>query len=61
MDRVRAMPMPRVTANNLWQVGRLIIGAANANGAIHTNTVEGFFSLLKRGINGGITTSAKVT
>jgi transposase-like protein len=79
--RVRAMPMPRVTANNLWnainenvawQKTLVVTDEAGTyaaiglphheavkhrsgeyvRGAIHTNTVEGFFSILKRGING---------
>jgi hypothetical protein len=79
--RVRALPMPRVTANNLWKAinenvahKRSLVVTDEAatytaigldhhatvnhhsgeyvRGAIHTNTVEGFFSLLKRGING---------
>ncbi|HUP40034.1 MAG TPA: IS1595 family transposase [Vicinamibacterales bacterium] len=79
--RVRAMPMARVNANNLWKAidanvawkKSLVVtdeaatyGALGlphhetvnhhrgeyVRGAIHTNTVEGFFSLLKRGING---------
>lgn len=78
--RVRAFPMPRVTANNLdaainalvepnammmtddfsayAKLGRENHQAVNhskdeyVRGDVHTNTVEGFFSLLKRGITG---------
>jgi transposase-like protein len=81
--RVRAFPMPRVTADNLGKAianyvkpnARLVtdeaatykIVAEDASmrhetvahrkeeyvrGDVHTNTVEGFFSLLKRGVNG---------
>jgi hypothetical protein len=75
------MPMPRVTANNLWQAihhnvaWKKSLGVTDESaaygalgldhhatvnhrsgeyvrGAIHTNTVEGFFSTLKRGIAG---------
>ncbi len=81
--RVRAFPMPRVTANNLAKAIEANV-KANATmmtddfvaykavaedsdrkhlsvnhskdeyvrGEAHTNTVEGFFSLLKRGVNG---------
>ena len=80
--RVRAMPMPRVTADNLREVMTANI-SSNASimtdelktylpaagnfrnhqtvihgkgeyvrGDVYTNTVEGFFSLLKRGVNG---------
>ena len=81
--RVRAFPMPRVTANNLAKAIESHV-AHNATvmtdefiaykavaadldlkhfsvnhskeeyvrGEVHTNTVEGFFSLLKRGVNG---------
>lgn len=81
--KVRAFPMPRVTADNL---GKAIAANVKPNahlmtddfvpyrvvsedagmrhdtvahtkdeyvrGNVHTNTVEGFFSLLKRGVNG---------
>lgn len=81
--RVRAMPMPRVTANNLTTVIEQnvahtatlmtdeyhLYGLVTENtghkhetvnhrneeyvrGNVHSNTVEGFFSLLKRGITG---------
>jgi transposase-like protein len=80
--RVRAFPMPRVTADNLQQAlsanavksatlmtddyfayralgeGQAAHGVVKhsnveyVRGEAHTNTVEGFFSLLKRGING---------
>jgi transposase-like protein len=81
--RVRALPMYRVTANNLAKVieahvkpsATLITDDFIAykavaedmdrkhesvnhskdeyvRGTVHTNTVEGFFSLLKRGVNG---------
>lgn len=81
--QVRAMPMPRVTADNLRKVIRENIDTKNTvlmtdeaplyngvgrefqahervkhsqfeyvRGTAHTNTVEGFFGLLKRGING---------
>jgi transposase-like protein len=80
--RVRAFPMPRVTAENLEtaiqanvdlkaelqtddyyayrnvgeQMGRHAVVKHTAKeyvrGSDHTNTVEGFFSLLKRGITG---------
>jgi hypothetical protein len=80
--RVRAMPMPRVTQENLAaavfqnvdlnstmmtdeyvaypRIGRQMRKHETVNhgkdeyvrGEAHTNTVEGFFSLLKRGING---------
>lgn len=81
--RVRAFPMPRVTADNIGkaiaanvrQSARLVTdesalykGMAEdagmrhetvahkrdeyVRGDVHTNTVEGFFSLLKRGVNG---------
>ncbi len=81
--RVRAFPMPRVTANNLAKAIEANV-KANATmmtddfiaykavaedsdrkhvsvnhskdeyvrGDAHTNTVEGFFSMLKRGVNG---------
>ena len=80
--KVRAMPMPRVTGNNLRamlnahvstsatimtdEFSSYLPAAASfknhitvnhgkgeyVRGDAHTNTVEGFFSLLKRGING---------
>jgi len=80
--RVRAFPMPRVTADNLQealsanavksatlmtddyfayrslgegQAAHGVVKHSNdeyVRGEAHTNTVEGFFSLLKRGING---------
>lgn len=81
--RVRAFPMPRVTAENLREaivehvhkdarlmtdesplythIGKHMGGGHEtvkhslqeyARGDVNTNTVEGFFSLLKRGING---------
>ena len=78
--RVRAFPMPRVTAENLKAAINAhkqpnammmtdemsscdVIGqdahqtvthskGEYVRGDVHTNTVEGFFSLLKRGING---------
>lgn len=80
--RVRAVPMPRVTSENLKAVitahvrrdatlmtdeypAYRVTGAGMADhqvvthrneeyvrGEAHTNTVEGFFSILKRGING---------
>jgi transposase-like protein len=78
--RVRAFPMPRVTAENLEsainahahsdarmmtdkfsaykKVGRKHHESVNhgrgeyVRGDVHSNTAEGFFSLLKRGING---------
>lgn len=78
--RVRAFPMPRVTAENLQSalnthmaddaammtdefsayqtLGRDNHQTVNhgkgeyVRGNVHSNTVEGFFSLLKRGING---------
>jgi transposase-like protein len=81
--RVRAFPMPRVTADSLGKAiaanvrpsARLITDEASTykivaedaclrhetvahgkdeyvRGDVHTNTVEGFFSLLKRGVNG---------
>ena len=78
--RVRAMPMPRITADNLRAAineyvdpdATLFTDELRAYGAVghhdhqtvnhsegeyvrgntHTNTVEGFFSLLKRGVNG---------
>jgi hypothetical protein len=82
--KVRAMPMPRVTAENLSKALRDNVDLKNSQlmtdeapmytligrefgmghetvdhhrkeyvrGAAHTNTAEGFFSLLKRGING---------
>lgn len=81
--RVRAFPMPRVTADNLEAaINRHVDESATmmtdefipyrtiarrtgrkhetvnhgdkeyVRGAAHTNTAEGFFSLLKRGING---------
>ena len=81
--RVRAFPMPRITANNLMTSitahvepsARLMTDELNAyrsvarrtgrehqtvthgrgeyvRGDVHVNTAEGFFSLLKRGING---------
>jgi transposase-like protein len=77
--RVRAMTIPRITAESLWETIRtnmstkatLVTDELAAYGGLvdkhetvkhsrgeyvrgtaHTNTVEGFFSLLKRGING---------
>jgi transposase-like protein len=81
--RVRAFPMPRVTAENLreaivqnvsqdarlmtdesvlyvnvgreWPAGHELVKHSikeYVRGECHTNSVEGFFSLLKRGING---------
>jgi transposase-like protein len=81
--RVKAMPMPRVTSENLKKavyenvvkhetvmmtddffayrsVGEQLAGHETVKhqndeyvrGNAHTNTVEGFFSLLKRGVNG---------
>lgn len=78
--RVRAFPMPRVTANNLREAVNAhvhpdatmmtdefsaykLVGHADhrtvnhsqdeyVRGEVYTNTAEGFFSLLKRGING---------
>ncbi|MBM3819083.1 MAG: IS1595 family transposase [Acidimicrobiia bacterium] len=80
--RVRAFPMPRVTAENLKQAvyshvqrdatlmtddyfayrsvgegmaAHEVVKHTNdeyVRGNAHTNTVEGFFSLLKRGVNG---------
>jgi transposase-like protein len=81
--RVRAFPMPRITAENVREAitenvskdARLMTDESNlytdlgkahpgghdsvkhsiqeyVRGDVHTNTVEGFFSLLKRGITG---------
>src|SRR6266542_3454241 len=43
---VRSHHIPAVTADNLRSIGEYVRGGA------HTNTIEGYFSILKRGING---------